>query len=325
MLCTSMNSGISPPFVRYDHGRKGTVPGTFPGYRLRMAGVQVGLMGGFSVVVDDAPVSVDAWRNRRAAVLVKLLAMAPQHSLHREEVMEALWPDLAADAAGANLRKSLHHARRVLESADRLTSEGGLIVLCPDADLAVDLDTFERDADAALASADPKECARVAATYAEVLPADRYEDWSEDGRRRTESRYASLLAAAGEWEKVLELDPADEAAHRALMQMHLDAGNRSGVIRQFERLRDALRDRLGVGPDQATIELYDKALALEGADPPTPAERVGGLLAHGLVAFGKQELEDAERMAHDARSLALDAALGHELGEASSLLALVAF
>ena len=44
--------------------------------------------------------------------MVKLLALAPGHRLHREQLMESLWPDLDPDAAGANLRKALHFARR---------------------------------------------------------------------------------------------------------------------------------------------------------------------------------------------------------------------
>jgi DNA-binding SARP family transcriptional activator len=288
-------------------------------------GLEIRVLGGFSVLVDGERVSSDAWRNRRAADVVKLLAMEPSHQLHRDQVMEMLWPDLNAEAAAANLRKSLHHARRVLGSQERLQMQGGLVVLCPDDALDVDLERFERDADAALASAEGASCARVAANFADVLPADRYEYWAEETRSRARSKYRALLAAAGDWQKILETDPTDEVAHRAIMRSHLDDGNRRDAIRQFERLRDALRDHLGIGPDHATVELYDEALAIAATDPPTPSERVSALLAHGLVAWGRQELAEAERLALDARRIALDADLGHELGEASSLLALVAF
>ena len=40
--------------------------------------------------------------------LVKLLALAPGYRLHREQVMDALWPDLAPEAAAGNLRKAVH-------------------------------------------------------------------------------------------------------------------------------------------------------------------------------------------------------------------------
>ena len=135
----------------------------------------------------------------------------------------------------------------------------------------------------------------------------------------------ALLKGAGDWEGVLELDETDEEAHRALMQAQLDANNRREAIRQFERLRDALREHIGVGPDSATVALYEKVLALEGPEAPSAAERTAALLANGLVAWNRRDLTEAERLAREARSLALSAELGHELGEASTLLALIAF
>ena len=58
-----------------------------------MPTVEVQLLGRFSVTVDSVPVSGDAWRSRRAAGVLKLLALAPAHRMHRTEVIEALWPE----------------------------------------------------------------------------------------------------------------------------------------------------------------------------------------------------------------------------------------
>jgi DNA-binding SARP family transcriptional activator len=52
-----------------------------------------------------------AWRLRKSASVVKLLALAPGHRLHRDQLLDRLWPDLALDAAGGQLRKALHQAR----------------------------------------------------------------------------------------------------------------------------------------------------------------------------------------------------------------------
>ena len=56
---------------------------------------------------------------RKAGGLVKLLALAPGHRLHREQVMNLLWPNHEAEAAANNLYRSLHFARRVLEACPR--------------------------------------------------------------------------------------------------------------------------------------------------------------------------------------------------------------
>ncbi|MET9627184.1 BTAD domain-containing putative transcriptional regulator [Lentzea sp. NPDC006480] len=286
---------------------------------------QVRVLGGFGVTVDGSPVPSHAWRSRRAADVVKLLAIETGHRLHREQVMELLWPDLPVDAAGANLRKAVHYARRALGDPGAIAVEGQVLALWPGGCLDCDLERFNRTADAALASGDPRACATAAAAYgADVLPDDRYEWWAEEPRAKARNRYLALLRAAGDWTRLLELDATDEEAHRAIMRRHLAAGRRREALRQFERLRDALRELVGVGPDGETVALYETALA-EGTEPPSVRQTVAVTLANGLVAWGRRNVEEAERLARRARALAVDAGLGHELGEASKLLALVAY
>ena len=48
----------------------------------------------------DHPVAADAWRLRKAKTLVKLLALARGHRLHREALTAVLWPDTDAFEAG---------------------------------------------------------------------------------------------------------------------------------------------------------------------------------------------------------------------------------
>jgi DNA-binding SARP family transcriptional activator len=73
--------------------------------------VRVKLLGTFTISVGSRTISQDEWRLRKAANLIKLLALAPAHHLHREQLMEALWPDLGTNAASNNLRRVLHSAR----------------------------------------------------------------------------------------------------------------------------------------------------------------------------------------------------------------------
>lgn len=53
---------------------------------------------------------------------MKLLVLAPNHRLHREQVMDLLWPDSARRAASNNLRKVLHATRRALDRAESNTT-----------------------------------------------------------------------------------------------------------------------------------------------------------------------------------------------------------
>src|SRR5215207_8397087 len=81
--------------------------------------VRIGLLGGFSVSVRDRKVDESAWRLRKAASLLKLLALAPGHRLHRERAMDLLWPESGKKAASNNLRQTLHVARRTLYRPSR--------------------------------------------------------------------------------------------------------------------------------------------------------------------------------------------------------------
>src|SRR3712207_9485671 len=80
---------------------------------------------------------------------VKLLALAPRHRLHRERIMDVLWPDLDAKSQANNLHRTLHLARKVLEGSQAnaaspcLRLRGELVALCPDGQLWVDVEAFE--------------------------------------------------------------------------------------------------------------------------------------------------------------------------------------
>jgi DNA-binding SARP family transcriptional activator len=123
--------------------------------------VRVRLLGGFSVWVGPRAVSEGAWHLRKAKSLLKLLSLAsPGHALHREQLMDVLWPDLGKRAATNNLRGSLHAARTALTSdtvaaSHYLTSKEERIALCPEVELWVDVEAFEEAAATARRSHDP--------------------------------------------------------------------------------------------------------------------------------------------------------------------------
>ncbi len=283
------------------------------------------LLGQFSVAVDGVPISVDAWRSRRAADVVKLLALGPAHRMHRAQIMEALWPESDTEASGTNLRKALHFARLATGDEQAIVNERGVLVLWPDARIETDVERFEAAAQPALDAGDEAFCRNAADLYRDdLLPDDRYESWLVEPRSRLRGQYLDVLRAGSLWDRLAEEDPTDEQAARALMRAHLDAGERREAIRRFERLREALRDHLGVGPDPATVALYEDVLAVEGAPQPSEAERAHALLAWALVHMNRGDIAEAERAAEEARAIALDAGLGRELGEAATILAKVA-
>ena len=123
------------------------------------------LLGGFEVSVAGRAVEDGAWRLRRAKTLLKLLALTPERRLHREQVIEALWPD--GESTGKGLHQVLYTARRALASAgdehvsDRLSLRDDVVTLAGER-LTVDIEEFER------AAAVARE-AKAPATYGAAL------------------------------------------------------------------------------------------------------------------------------------------------------------
>src|SRR6476659_969277 len=118
------------------------------------------LLGGFEVTIGERPVGDAAWSPRKAGSLVKLLSLAPSHRLHREQAMDALWPDLGPRAASGNLRKALHFARHALAPTARaaahpyLQTRGEFLLLSSPGQLWVDVGAFQEASDKARRSAD---------------------------------------------------------------------------------------------------------------------------------------------------------------------------
>jgi DNA-binding SARP family transcriptional activator/pimeloyl-ACP methyl ester carboxylesterase len=253
--------------------------------------VSVRSLGGFQVSVDGVVVPAEAWRRRRAAELVQILALVPARRLHREQIIDALWPELPPEAGAANLHKAAHYARRALGSAAGIVLRSEHVALWPDAAVGVDALQFEEAAERALRSGDADTCATVAATYAgELLPDDRFAEWLIDRRERLRQLYLQLLRRAGLWERVVAQEPTDEVAHRALMRAYAEAGNRSAALEQFWSLRDALA-RIDLEPTSQSRVLYHEIARAPLVASPVRYARVGeASIAYQVVEGGSADL-----------------------------------
>ncbi len=258
----------------------GTEPPIRTALRLR-------LLGGFAVYVNETRVVESAFARKRARALLKLLAIQPDHRLHRDQAIEALWPDLDVAAASAQLYKAVHHIRQALAGAD--PGAEGLLefregVLALGGEVITDTADFERLADEALREPAPDSLQRAIAAYTgELLPAERYEEWTLLARDALAERFLDLLAklgsallqggdlaeAADAFRQVLALDPSREEAHRGLMQVFALEGNRDRAARQYRICKEVLERELGVDPSDETATLHEEietgALAGVGA------------------------------------------------------------
>ncbi|NGO80179.1 AAA family ATPase [Streptomyces sp. YC504] len=243
--------------------------------------LRVYLFGGFRVERDSGAPLADRWPRPSAQSLVKLLAVSPGHALHRDQAIDVCWPDADHAAALGSLRVALHAARRAIEpelapraASSYLTSDSTLLRLDPRT-VWIDADEAEERAEKALADASaPRLADALAAFTGELLPEDRYAPWTSARRGRLSAlRERVLLAlaaahlaegapqrAADAAQTALDANPAEERAHRILIEALLAQGLRRQAMRQYHRCRQALDTELGVRPGPEIERLHRLAL-----------------------------------------------------------------
>jgi DNA-binding SARP family transcriptional activator len=220
--------------------------------------VAITLLGRFEVVVDGAATPERCWQRRSAAALVKVLALTPGHRLHREQVIDMLWPDDTPAEAAPKLHKAAHYARRAAGRHDTVVLRNDIVHLFPNAELIVDALVFDELSRRAIADREPTAARAAIERYTgELLPDDRYEEWAGERRELLRLRHLNLLRLAGQWLEVSELDPSDELAHVELMRDHVANGDAGTALVHYERLERVLDRELGVTPGPEARELRD--------------------------------------------------------------------
>ena len=239
---------------------------TGPAMATRTQRVDIHVLGRFEISVDGTVTPERCWRRRTAASLVKVLALAPGQRLHREQVIDMLWPDEPPADAAPKLHKAAHYARKITGRDDAVVLRNDIVQLFPGAELTVDVLVFDELSGTAIASRDP-DVARVAIDHysGELLPDDRYDEWAAERRELLRLRHLNLLRLAGQWLAVSELEPSDEQAHVELMRDHVANGDTNAALLHYERLLRVLDRDLGVAPGPAARELRDAA---SGANSP---------------------------------------------------------
>ena len=257
--------------------------------------MRVWLLGGFRVSVGTRTVQESEWRLRKAASLVKLLALAPSHHLHRERAMDLLWPEHGRHAAANSLSQALHAARHALEPDDAqeadsgyLASQGEQLVLCPKGELWVDVEAFEEAAATARRSRDTAAYRAAMNLYAgELLPRDPYEEWAEVPREGLGQLFLSLLVELaslheerGEYAPAVEAlrrvvveEPTREEAHIGLMRLYALGGKQAEALAQYARLEELLSRELRAEPQASSRALREEIATGRFPPPHRPVHR----------------------------------------------------
>ncbi len=222
----------------------------------RRGAVSIQLLGGFGVTRAGSGVSLPPGRPAKA---VRAVAVAGGR-LHADELIELLWPDSSLEIGRSRLRNLLSRLRGA--SGEILERDGEMIRLPRGHE--IDADRFQQQANAARvarSAGDERHAAALArsalARYrGDLLPDDRYEDWTAVARERLRSIYLDLLdllAGAAEREadfdetirmieRAIEVEPYDEQRYVRLARQLWSQGRAGSALAALGRARAALTE-----------------------------------------------------------------------------------
>ncbi len=228
-------------------------------------------LGGFEIDVDGRPIDLTVLRPR-ARALLRLLSLTPHRDVHREYLVDALWPGTDLTVGTRRLQVAMSSVRQVLEHAglcgsEVLARQGDAYRLAPPAGSVIDIQAFEdalaqAGAAAARGDTDAAMTARAAALElyrGDALPEDGPADHVVAERERLRLTAAAAAAALAQDSRALghprqalaaarrsvQLDRYQDLGWRQLIQLHEEAGDDSAATR-------ARRDHAEV---QAELEL----------------------------------------------------------------------
>ena len=206
---------------------------------------------------------------RKVLALLCFLLTRPQLAATRDQVLDALWPDLEPDIAGNSLNQTVYFLRRVFEPGfDDETSPGyvhhGSDVVWLDPELVTSDSIAARSAvRAAETDPTPENVRLVSDAYGGRFALDfSYEEWSVPYRDTLHASYLEIIEKAvstdtnigaydraiGLARRALEVDPEAEQIELSLLKLYRRTGAHAAAAEQYEHYAATLRNDLGLEP-----------------------------------------------------------------------------
>jgi len=240
--------------------------------------VAAAVLGPFEVSVQGERVS--GWGGQKNRTLFQYLLLHPG-PVHREVLMELLWPGHSYTSARNNLNVCIYGVRQALQARSPLGRfvlyRDSCYLLDPDVSWQVDRSKFVSLTNAARASS-AEEVTRAIDLYQDaarlyrgpLFEDDLNCDWCAAERRTLHELYLQSLeelsglclatrdfgAATDAARRVLREDVCRESAHRLLMRCYSQQNQRSLVARQFQFCINALQKEFSLSPTDETVSLF---------------------------------------------------------------------
>jgi DNA-binding SARP family transcriptional activator len=251
--------------------------------------IQIRCFGRFELSRQGA--TVQHWRRRSAERLLKFLLVNGRR-VHRDVLLDVLWPEVPSKSSIPGLRVTLHALRRAIArlGADQpplelVRAEGDTYVLNTEG-VWIDVDAFDQHYAAGLRyerkrqiDAAVREFTAAEALYRDdFLVEDLYEDWTILPREELKDKYLLVLTRLAQFNMAaLDLDgcirrshallakePCREDAYQRLMQCYARLGQRGSTRRWYQICERTLRQELDVTPSDDTRRIYAELTSSPG-------------------------------------------------------------
>jgi ATP/maltotriose-dependent transcriptional regulator MalT/DNA-binding SARP family transcriptional activator len=232
------------------------------------APVYVEDLGRMEIRIGDRAIPGTDVRKKVLSLLAYLLTR-PQFTASREQVIEALWPEMAPDQGANSLNQTAYFLRRIFEpeadddtSAGYLNSRGDLIWLDPELVHSRSSDCLKLIA-AARRDPSPEVIGKLADSYTGKFAIDlMYEDWAAPFRetlhagfldrieraRDLDTRACAYDRALGISQLALQADPDADQIELCLLRLYRLTGRHAAAAEQYVHYASVMREQLGVEP-----------------------------------------------------------------------------
>jgi len=239
-----------------------------------MTRLEIRLFGQIAIQQDGEPLSA---LSSKATELLCYLLLQRERAHTRQALAALFWPDAPDSLAKKYLRQAIWRLKSRLASRDLLIMRAGWIRIDPEAALWLDVAEFEHAYDFhrgmpghELTDQQAQALEAAVILYRGDLIESWYQDWCAYERDRLQLTYLAMLEqlmshcearryyarGVDYGQRILRYDPARECAHRILMRLHYQAGDRTAALRQFERCATAMAEQFNVYPSQETVALF---------------------------------------------------------------------
>jgi DNA-binding SARP family transcriptional activator len=251
--------------------------------------MSVFMLSQFRVLVGEE--LAENWLNNKSKSIFKYLVTYKNTPVHKERLMDLLWPDSDPELARNNLNVAIHNLRKTLtinkDYPQIISFKDNTYFINPEIALWSDNESFISHYNA---GKELENCGNVIQAYkeykiaeslyqGEYLAEDRYDNWLMPIKQQYTNLYlilsdklARYYFQAGNYEscihvcyKSLSIDQSNEEAHCTIMKAYAQLGYHQLAIKQYHICKQILRREVDTTPSERTIKIFENILHRKSA------------------------------------------------------------